>query len=82
MGQFEDEEETGPGKGEERERMRTGGGGCVPGTSQGSEDIDEALLEATNIELQYVYDSDVGELFRDLIAKHENGPVKYTDYFN
>lgn len=44
--------------------MRTGGGSCIPSTSQDSQGIDGALLEATNIELQYVVDSDTGELLR------------------
>lgn len=50
---------------EKRERMRKGGGSCMP------DDIDGAL-EATNIELQYVFDRDVGELFRaeHLTAKY------------
>lgn len=36
----------------------------MPSTSQDSGNIDGALLEATNIELQYVIDSDTGELLR------------------
>lgn len=44
--------------------MRTGGGSCSPSTSQDSQGFDGALLEATNIELQYVVDSDTGELLR------------------
>lgn len=52
-------------------------------TSRGSQEIDEALLETTNIELQYVFDSDAGELFCAVyFTATANLPVKYADYDN
>ncbi|XP_049868441.1 uncharacterized protein LOC126382396 [Pectinophora gossypiella] len=51
---------------EKRERMRTGGGLYAASTSQGSQEaIDAALLDATNIELQGVFDSD-----SDMVLDH------------
>lgn len=62
--------------------MRTGGGSCIASTSQASQDIDGAVLEATNIELQYVFDSDAGELLHTTahLTAIANPCTKYGEY--
>lgn len=61
--------------------MRTGGGSCIASTSQVSQDIDGAVLEATNIELQNVFDSDAGELLHTAhLTAIANPCTKYGEY--